>query len=99
MGSSAESHQRISFRPMGRSDLPQLQKWLASPHVAAWWNELFDLVSLDAKFRPRIDGSEPIYMYLILFEDGNGSRAVIVGWIVGWRCKISSCHSLPSDLE
>jgi hypothetical protein len=54
MGSSAESNQQISFRPMERSDFPQLQKWVAASHVAAWWNEPFDLVSLDAKFRPRI---------------------------------------------
>lgn len=64
---------------MGCSDFPLLRKWLAAPHVAAWWNEPFDLVSLDAKFRPRIEGSEPIHMYLIQFE------GVPIGWIQWYR--------------
>ena len=54
MGSSAESNRRISFRPIGRSDFPLLQKWLAAPHVAVWWNEPFDLSSLEAKYGPRM---------------------------------------------
>ena len=29
----------ISFRELERSDFPLLQKWLAAPHVAVWWNE------------------------------------------------------------
>ena len=39
----------ISFRKLGRSDFPLLQKWLAAPHVAVWWNERFDLASLEER--------------------------------------------------
>jgi aminoglycoside 6'-N-acetyltransferase len=28
----------ISFEPLSRSHLPVLQRWLAEPHVARWWN-------------------------------------------------------------
>jgi hypothetical protein len=43
--------------------------------VAVWWNENFDLASLEAKYGPGIDGSEPIHVYLIQFE------GVPIGWI------------------
>ncbi len=79
MGSSAENNRRISFRPIGRSDFSLLQKWLAAPHVAVWWNEPFDLTSLEAKYGPRIDGSEPIQVYLIQVE------GVPIGWIQWYR--------------
>ena len=52
------SQPSISFRPLQRSDFPLLQKWLAFPHVATWWNERFDLYSLEAKYGPDIDGRE-----------------------------------------
>jgi aminoglycoside 6'-N-acetyltransferase len=88
MGPSAESNRQISFRPIGRSDFPLLQKWLAAPHVATWWNEPFDLVSLGAKFHPRIDGSELIHMYLIQFE------GVPIGWIQWYRWRDFPKHSI-----
>jgi aminoglycoside 6'-N-acetyltransferase len=69
----------IAFRPLQRSDFPLLQKWLAAPHVAGWWNERFDLSSLDAKYGPRIDGSEPIHVYVI---EHAGAR---IGWIQWYR--------------
>jgi len=28
-----------SFRPMSAADLPQVEQWLATPHVARWWGE------------------------------------------------------------
>lgn len=75
MGPSAKNNRGISFRQIGRSDFPLLQKWLAAHHVAVWWNENFDLASLEAKYGPGIDGSEPIHVYLIQFE------GVPIGWI------------------
>src|SRR5258708_31793078 len=45
--SSASPYQ---FRPMSAGDLPLLRRWLAMPHVAAWWgdaDEQFDLVRGD----------------------------------------------------
>jgi aminoglycoside 6'-N-acetyltransferase len=39
-----------AFRPMAARDLPTIQRWLETPHVAEWWHdpcEQFTLVSGD----------------------------------------------------
>ena len=79
VGSLTERQSILSFRELGRSDFPLLQKWLAAPHVAVWWNEPFDLASLEAKYGPAIDRNEPIHVYLI---EGEG---VPIGWIQWYR--------------
>jgi aminoglycoside 6'-N-acetyltransferase len=79
MGNLTGEQSIISFRKLGRSDFPLLQKWFAAPHVAVWWNERFDLASLEAKYGPAIDGSEPIHVYLIQ------SEGVPIGWIQWYR--------------
>jgi aminoglycoside 6'-N-acetyltransferase len=78
----------ISFRELGRSDFPLLQKWLAAPHVAVWWNERFDLASLEAKYGPAIDGSEPIHVHLIQRE------GVPIGWIQWYRWRDFPEHAI-----
>lgn len=78
----------ISFRELGRSDFPLLQKWLAAPHVADWWNERFDLASLEAKYGPAIDRSEPIHVYVIQ-RDG-----VPIGWIQWYRWRDFPEHAI-----
>jgi aminoglycoside 6'-N-acetyltransferase len=79
VGSLTGEQSIISFRELGRSDFPLLQKWLAAPHVAVWWNERFDLKSLEAKYGPAIDRNEPIHVYLIQ------SEGVPIGWIQWYR--------------
>jgi len=78
----------ISFRELARSDFPLLQRWLAAPHVAVWWNERFDLDSLEAKYGPAIDGSEPIHAYLIQ------SEGVPIGWIQWYRWRDFPAHAV-----
>jgi aminoglycoside 6'-N-acetyltransferase len=78
----------ISFRELGRSDFHLLQKWFAAPHVAVWWNERFDLASLEAKYGPAIDGSEPIHVYVIQ-RDG-----VPIGWIQWYRWRDFPEHAI-----
>jgi hypothetical protein len=34
-----------------------MQKWLAPPHAAVWWNEPFDPVSLEARVRASMGAS------------------------------------------
>lgn len=76
---SSDNDSRISFRRLARSDFPLLQRWLAAPHVAVWWNERFDLASIEARYGPAIDGSEPVHVYLIQVSD------VPIGWIQWYR--------------
>jgi aminoglycoside 6'-N-acetyltransferase len=88
VGNLTGQQSTISFRELGRSDFPLLQKWLAAPHVAVWWNERFDLASLEAKYGPAIDGSEPINVYLIQ-RDG-----VPIGWIQWYRWRDFPEHAI-----
>lgn len=51
------SDEQLSFRPMGREDLPQLQAWLAEPHVAEWWDDATETIEgVEAKYAERVDG-------------------------------------------
>jgi aminoglycoside 6'-N-acetyltransferase len=39
-----------AFRPMSVTDLPTIQRWLKTPHVAPWWHgpsQQFELVGGD----------------------------------------------------
>ena len=85
---SAENDSRVSFRPIKRSDFPLVQKWLAAPHVAISWNEQFDLASLEAKYCPCIDGSEPIHVYLIQID------CIPIGWIQWYRWRDFPKHAM-----
>ena len=69
----------ISFRPLARADLPLLQRWLSESHVARWWNESTDPVSLLAKYGPRIDGADPTHVFVIEYLRRP------VGWIQWYR--------------
>ncbi|HVX78367.1 MAG TPA: GNAT family N-acetyltransferase, partial [Bradyrhizobium sp.] len=54
------------FRPLIRSDLIMVQRWLETPHVAQWWgdpDEQYALVSGDLD-EPAMD------QYIVGFDDG-----------------------------
>jgi aminoglycoside 6'-N-acetyltransferase len=60
----------IEFRPFERTDLPQLDRWLATPHVARWWPREDDsLAALEAQYGPAIDGTDPTHLFLIVADD------------------------------
>jgi len=65
----------LSFRALERSDFPLLQRWLAAPHVVAWWNERFDLAHVESKYGPRVDGAEPTHVFVVE-QEGKP-----IGWI------------------
>src|SRR5215475_10946901 len=72
---SSSMHASISFRPLERSDFRLLQEWLAAPHVAVWWKECLDLASVEAKYGPRVDGTEPTHVFVVE-QEGRP-----IGWI------------------
>ena len=49
--------EQLSFRPMVRDDLPQLQTWIHAPHVAEWWgtDPSETVEGVEAKYADRID--------------------------------------------
>ena len=85
----------ISFRPLTRSDLPLLQRWLSESHVARWWNEPSDPASLLAKYGARIDGAEPTRVFVIEYLGRP------VGWIQWYRWADYPEHAgqLGADLQ
>lgn len=84
---------RISFRPIGRFDFPLLRKWLAADHVSVWWNEPYDLASIEGKYGPGIDGRTPIHVYLIQFEGAP------IGWIQWYRWRDFPEHAILLGAE
>jgi aminoglycoside 6'-N-acetyltransferase len=65
-----------------------MQRWLAAPHVDVWWNESFDMDSLEAKYGARINGREPVQVYVIQFD---GSP---IGWIQWYRWRDFPAHAM-----
>jgi 8-oxo-dGTP pyrophosphatase MutT (NUDIX family) len=62
----------ISFRPLGRGDLPDLVAWQHAPHAAGWFPEDLDLAAAGRKYGPRIDGTSPTRVHVLLI-DGQAS--------------------------
>jgi aminoglycoside 6'-N-acetyltransferase len=60
---------RMSFRPLERTDLQLILRWLNTPAVQAWWDDRpTSIDELEGKHVPRIDGSERIYGYIAAYE-------------------------------
>lgn len=83
----------ISFRPLRRSDLPLLQRWLSEPHVDRWWHQPFGLEELCAKYAPRIDGTEPTHVHLIDYSNHP------IGWIQWYRWADYPTHAAQLGAE
>jgi aminoglycoside 6'-N-acetyltransferase len=54
----------VELRPLARSDLPLLSRWLREPLVARWWNEPSAPEALEERYGPSIDGTDPTAVYL-----------------------------------
>jgi len=61
----------VTFRPLAASDLPDLVAWMHAPHAVRWFYEDLDLAAAERKYQPRIDGSSPVHVHVILI----GGRA------------------------
>src|SRR5262245_3711648 len=58
----------IAFRPLERTDLPLVSRWLAEPHVVDWWGEEPEIEAVEAKYSPRIAGTVPIEVFIAMVE-------------------------------
>jgi aminoglycoside 6'-N-acetyltransferase len=61
---AAMSAPSIRFRPLAESDLPLLVEWFAEPEIGRWWNQPAEIVSVRAKYLPRIEEREPTLMWI-----------------------------------
>jgi aminoglycoside 6'-N-acetyltransferase len=59
----------LRFRPLDRDDLPLLCEWLAKPHVRPWWREPFDARSVETRYGPAIDGTDPTRLFVVEDND------------------------------
>jgi aminoglycoside 6'-N-acetyltransferase len=55
----------VSFRRLRRDDFPLLAEWLSSPHVQEWWREESDAGTLEERYGPVIDGSDPTECFVV----------------------------------
>ena len=58
----------LLFRALRLSDLALLHRWLQEPHVVRWWGEPLSFAEIEAKYHPRIDGTEPTHVFIMEHE-------------------------------
>ena len=49
----------LTFRPLTRDDFSLLATWLGSPYVHRWWREEYDPASIECRYGPGVDGTDP----------------------------------------
>jgi RimJ/RimL family protein N-acetyltransferase len=54
---------KFSFRPMTKSDIPLMHRWLNLPHVAEWWGG-DSLEEVAKEYGEYLDGVEPIHPFI-----------------------------------
>jgi len=65
----------FAFRPLARHDFALLSEWLGAPHVAVWWQEESDLGSIEVRYGPIVDRTDPSEVFII--ERGSGPLGLI----------------------
>jgi 8-oxo-dGTP pyrophosphatase MutT (NUDIX family) len=58
----------ISFRPLSWDDLPDMVAWQHAPHAARWFPEDLDRPAAERKYGPRIDGTSPTWVHVLLVD-------------------------------
>jgi len=82
---AVSSPARVSFRPLGRDDLPLLYGWLCAPHVVAHWEPAPSLPEVEAEYGSRIVPADvlPLDVGLTQYIAEDGTEAV--GFIQAYR--------------
>jgi RimJ/RimL family protein N-acetyltransferase len=56
------------FKPLSLKDLPRLESWFQGEHIKPWYNGAeLSRHALWVKYLPRIQGTEPIDCYMIMY--------------------------------
>lgn len=56
----------VDFRAMTYDDLPDVVRWVTTPHVQRWWDEeSTDLAGAERHYGPAIDGDDPTRMWIV----------------------------------
>jgi RimJ/RimL family protein N-acetyltransferase len=78
---AAVSLLEITFRPLAWDDLPDLVAWMHAPHAVRWFYENVDLPAAERKYGPRIDGTSPTRVHVVLI--GGRACGFIQHYLVG----------------
>ena len=54
----------LQLRPLRRADFPLLAAWLATPHVARWWNHETSAAAIERDFGLVVDGVDPAAVFI-----------------------------------
>jgi aminoglycoside 6'-N-acetyltransferase len=54
----------FEFTPIRREDFPLLSLWLATPHVARWWDDDPSLEAIENDYGGCVDGTEPCEVFI-----------------------------------
>ena len=77
---AAARDEQLSFRPMGRDDLPRLHDWLQQPHVAEWWDDAAETIEgVEARYGERVEGTSPVTPWVVEVD------GTPVGWVQWYR--------------
>ena len=60
----------IELRPLRRDDFPLLARWLATPHVARWWDHDFTPEGIERDFGAVVDGEDPAEVFVASAAEG-----------------------------
>jgi aminoglycoside 6'-N-acetyltransferase len=58
----------VEFTPLDRAQFSLLGEWLAAPHVEPWWREAYDPASIEARYGPAVDGTDPTEHFMIRWD-------------------------------
>ncbi len=64
MTESTAAAYAFMFSPIRRRDFALLGQWLATPHVARWWNDDPSPAAIEADYGPCVDGTEPAEVFI-----------------------------------
>ena len=80
----------LNFRPLARSDLPMLRRWLNTPHVYEWWGchvcpgalggagkNAATAAQVEAKYGPTIDHGGTTHRFII---EHDGAPIGLIQW-------------------
>jgi len=74
--------QPYTFRPVTKSDLPRLERWLAAPHVREWWGDPERAMTKITEHLP----DEQIDIFIVAYEDSP------IGYIQSWSPHAEENH-------
>jgi aminoglycoside 6'-N-acetyltransferase len=89
----------FQFTPIGRSDFSLLGQWLATAHVARWWNDDPSPEAIEGDYGACVDGREPAQVFIA--HDGGRAVGLIQRYRFGaypqYLDELAHILSVPAD--